>query len=265
MVPIIQSHPANTKGRDLIIGDLHGHRTVLDNLLLASSFDYSKDRLFFVGDLTDRGPENLESLDLLREPWFFPVLGNHDFNLMLVGFKGDDGKGIIPANIPGTLQTSTPQPPWDLWEFAGQAGGRWIEKLNKKGWAYLLETSKLLQSVPHIRVIGTGEDRFHTVHAGLHVQEKITIDNAATNEYVDKNFYARNPFWGTLGLITHRYEQYEETSGKELSHTYCGHTSVTTPTYFAQHLNIDTGCGKGGKLTMICHQTKETWSMSDRK
>jgi len=35
-----------------------------------------------VGDLTDRGPDNIKCLELIKEDWFFPVLGNHEDLLM---------------------------------------------------------------------------------------------------------------------------------------------------------------------------------------
>lgn len=43
------------------------------------SFDPTKDRLFSVGDLVDRGPESNHVLDWLDRPWFHAVCGNHDF------------------------------------------------------------------------------------------------------------------------------------------------------------------------------------------
>lgn len=69
---------ANTVGRDLAIGDVHGHFTRLQAALDAAGFDPAVDRLFSVGDLVDRGPECRQALDWLAKPWFHPVRGNHD-------------------------------------------------------------------------------------------------------------------------------------------------------------------------------------------
>ena len=68
----------NTAGRDLIVGDVHGHFTKLQEALDAVGFDQARDRLFSVGDLVDRGPECDQVMDWLAKPWFFPVTGNHE-------------------------------------------------------------------------------------------------------------------------------------------------------------------------------------------
>jgi serine/threonine protein phosphatase 1 len=77
---------ANARGRDLVVGDLHGHRGLLERQLEAVGFDPSCDRVLSVGDLIDRGPDSLATLKLIEEPWFHAVLGNHE--LMLLNFLG---------------------------------------------------------------------------------------------------------------------------------------------------------------------------------
>lgn len=67
-----------TGGRDLIVGDIHGHFTKLQAALDAIRFDPERDRLFSVGDLVDRGPESDVATDWLEKPWFRAVAGNHE-------------------------------------------------------------------------------------------------------------------------------------------------------------------------------------------
>lgn len=69
----------NTQGRDFAVGDIHGCFTALQQALDYISFNPSKDRLFSVGDLVDRGPESDKVLDWLDRPWFHAICGNHDF------------------------------------------------------------------------------------------------------------------------------------------------------------------------------------------
>lgn len=76
--------PRNATGRDLVVGDLHGHRSLLEQELDRLGFDPTRDRVISVGDLIDRGPESLATLSLIEEPWFHAVLGNHE--LMLLNF-----------------------------------------------------------------------------------------------------------------------------------------------------------------------------------
>lgn len=77
-MPRIVRHPRNEAGRDMAVGDIHGHFSRLQKVLDAVGFDGERDRLFSVGDLVDRGPESDDVIDWLRKPWFHAVCGNHD-------------------------------------------------------------------------------------------------------------------------------------------------------------------------------------------
>lgn len=69
----------NQVGRDLVVGDIHGHFSKLQLALDAVDFDPARgDRLFSVGDLVDRGPESAAVLEWLEKPWFHAVQGNHE-------------------------------------------------------------------------------------------------------------------------------------------------------------------------------------------
>lgn len=71
--------PANARGRDLFVGDVHGERAMLEAGLAALRFDPAVDRLIGVGDLIDRGPDSAALLQLLADaPWFICTLGNHE-------------------------------------------------------------------------------------------------------------------------------------------------------------------------------------------
>lgn len=76
---MIQHLTLNALGRDFVIGDIHGCFNALDQALGHIGFNPSCDRLLSVGDLVDRGPENMQALHYLQQPWFHAVLGNHDW------------------------------------------------------------------------------------------------------------------------------------------------------------------------------------------
>lgn len=82
MGDLLQHFDINQKGRDFVVGDLHGCIDQFEALLKKLEFDIQKDRMFSVGDLVDRGPDSMACLRLLAEPWFHAVLGNHE-DLML--------------------------------------------------------------------------------------------------------------------------------------------------------------------------------------
>ena len=53
-------------------------------------FDKEKDLLISVGDLIDRGDQNVECLDLINERWFRAVRGNHEQMAIDALFNGGD-------------------------------------------------------------------------------------------------------------------------------------------------------------------------------
>lgn len=69
-----------------VVGDLHGCYTNLINQLDGLQFDAKQDLIVSVGDLVDRGTENVECLELITFPWFKAVRGNHE-QMMIDGLS----------------------------------------------------------------------------------------------------------------------------------------------------------------------------------
>lgn len=85
-----------------VIGDIHGHAVELWNLLSALGYQkkqgvyqHSSRKALFLGDLIDRGPEQLAVLETVRamieKDHAFSVMGNHEFNA--IGWQTADGDG----------------------------------------------------------------------------------------------------------------------------------------------------------------------------
>lgn len=72
----------NVKGRDFVVGDIHGNFDELRRQLGWVDFDSKRDRLFATGDLVDRGPESHKALSWLRADWFESAMGNHDLHVV---------------------------------------------------------------------------------------------------------------------------------------------------------------------------------------
>ncbi|MGZ8924533.1 MAG: metallophosphoesterase [Nitrososphaeraceae archaeon] len=240
-----KTYKKNKKGKDYIVGDIHGLYDPLLSLLDYIKFDYTTDRLFSVGDIIDRGPKSFECANLVYEKWFYPVLGNHE--QMLV-------QSIL-----------TKQHDWiDMWI---KNGGQWFKD---EDYQLIVDLAHEFNKLPLAISVGNGPDRFNIVHAELHkpvplyISAGLTYGHDVINftnhlmtddildkwECSDKEF--DNMVWGrdiislrqnpeTYSLYNSKHNiQYHHPN--ELSITYVGHSSVPhKPARIEQHIYLDTG------------------------
>jgi serine/threonine protein phosphatase 1 len=243
----------NTKGRDFVIGDLHGSFSAFENLIKNLNFNPESDRIISVGDLVDRGPDSLKCLGLLRQPWFHAVLSNHE-QMMAEKFKG----GWIGA-------------------YWYNNGGNWgIEAYNdynsinvKKipghipndSSSELFDLLPLVEELPFLITVNTaGGKKFHVLHAELpYGVDKVTDADLANPDTVlklatvqrddgDAFLWCRHIFYhfyrSELGNKERNLEKVpfavENIFSDELSHIISGHTIVQQPLTVLGQTNIDT-------------------------
>ena len=162
----IIAHTANTRGRDLVIGDLHGHFDTLENALEQLGFDPIRDRLFSVGDLIDRGPRSEATLEWIASRRMHAVRANHEQTMV---------KALTLE--PGRLFKSGASGQW-----LDNAGGWWFgfEGLDETGWPVWRESPHpkragkwlaALRTVPCLRTIETPAGRVGIVHTGTDLYE----------------------------------------------------------------------------------------------
>ncbi len=67
--------------RRIFIGDVHGHYNELMRLFEAIA-PTQDDRIYFLGDLIDRGPQSAEVVDFVKSNQYHCLLGNHELMLL---------------------------------------------------------------------------------------------------------------------------------------------------------------------------------------
>lgn len=249
----IQYLPLNLKGRDFIIGDLHGMTELLEALLKEVKFNPECDRLFSVGDLIDRGLDSPAALSYLEKPWFYAVLGNHEE--MLLDY-------LLPRNL---QKYDLSNDRGEDHSFLANGGEDWYPKNPVSE-----EIKKKMLDLPLMFVVGKDTpSRYHIVHASL-VKQK-NDEPPFVSIFLDQEIDSGLPWWKTRyisgfedfglvrdGLLWDRTLYYEKTlifkkslTIKNLfgildnhSPVYVGHSPVEDPLILGNHHFIDTGAYK---------------------
>jgi bis(5'-nucleosyl)-tetraphosphatase (symmetrical) len=96
---------------DFLVGDVQGCAGALDRLLAEIAFSASRDRLYVLGDLVNRGPASLAVLRRLRALGAAAtcILGNHDWHLLAVA------AGVRHRHRGDTLDDILEAPDRDAW------------------------------------------------------------------------------------------------------------------------------------------------------
>lgn len=218
---LIKRFARNVHGRDIAVGDVHGHFTRLQQALDAYGFDPSKDRLFLVGDLVDRGPECRNALDWLAKPWVHSVRGNHDD--YVVRFDTCDVENWI------------------------YNGGSWFAGLSR---FEQLEFAAQFRELPFAIEVMTPRGMVGLVHADCPVDNWRDLLGALDSKNV------RNAcMWSRT-----RVEQGDEREVEGITAVVVGHTPLKVPALLGNVYHIDTGGwlpSDGGYFTLLDLQTLE--------
>lgn len=254
---IIKTFEPNEQGRDFVIGDLHGSASCLDNLLEHLDFDQSRDRMFSVGDLVDRGPEPLACLGLIDQDWFHCTLSNHEQMMLEAFFGGPTGEYWFMNG--GS---------WGMEAFNDRKGMHHPNELHRRipseDSVVLYQLLEKVKQLPYLITVKMKDGRkFHIIHAELPPGYEITDEILTSPGKVET--LAKVPrydggecfLWGRF-LFNSLYradlvkEQLVKAFARQfnggtylfndkLSHVISGHTIVKRPVTILGQTNIDTG------------------------
>lgn len=211
-----RSFERNTKGKDFIVGDIHGCFDHLDKLLTQVSFNTFKDRLFSVGDLADRGPDSKAALNFKG----YAIQGNHEN--MTISYYNE-------------MCTEA---------FYAKNGGEWFIKLDRETQKEYVDFFKQL---PYAMEIETAMGKIGVVHAEAPRPWNDLKDTLSEDfdEEKDRYFFAR------LLEGRHKFKIMDEARVDDIHHVFVGHTIVRVPLTLGNVTYIDTGAFAGQFLTMV--------------
>lgn len=197
-----------------VVGDLHGCYQNLMGQLVNVGFDVVNDLLISVGDLIDRGTQNIECLDLINNPWFMAVRGNHE-------------QMAIDA-------------------ITGRNPQHWIS--NGGGWFYCLDAEQSLlaeslirkaDSLPFIIEVDTDKGKYVIAHAD-YPDSEYQFGKEVSNQQIIWN---RERISDSIDGL--------ELEIKGADKFIFGHTAVNRVTNFKNQMYIDTGAVFTGRLTLL--------------
>lgn len=273
--------PENLEGHDKIIGDIHGNLSCLQSAIGTLKID---DRLFIVGDLVDKGTNNLGVINevIKHKNQLFVVRGNHEElclqTLIALEYMAPDLRSTtnnfnelvnIFKNLFATLPPNSPHKKNIRWHLKN--GGEWIIKLflqeimssrilvQRSGVNYTKDSGiftikSYIQSLPYIIKVG-GKNPFCIVHADMPLDDnalayRVMFSGFLSQDEKDYAQWARVP--GTQSQIQISPKGREPWSVA----AFTGHNNVDKPqgqAYRAETntFNLDIGAPKKNYVLIV--------------
>ncbi|NET43080.1 metallophosphoesterase family protein [Okeania sp. SIO2B3] len=165
------------KQRRIIIGDVHGHYDGL--MILLEAIAPGKDeKVYFLGDLIDRGPKSSQVIEFVRNNSYQCLLGNHE-QMMIQALSDKGGK----------------KGAWEAWFYSG--GNETVESYRDTG-IMPYEDVEWIRSLPLYLDLGD----IWLVHAG--VNPELPIQKQTYHEYcwIRKEFHSiEKPYFSNKLMI----------------------------------------------------------------
>jgi serine/threonine protein phosphatase 1 len=219
--PKIQYFAKNEKGKDYVIGDIHGRYDLVYEALAKANFDFENDRLFCVGDLIDRGVYSYHVAEFLSKPFVHAVRGNHEDILL----------GLYETGVP---------PDDKIARIGEQIGLTWWLSIDEENKQNILAA---LRKLPLVIEVETVRGNVGLVHADIETyftwpQFKEAVNNGEED-------VIQEALWGRKRL---GYGIQETIEG--IGRVYVGHTVQDKVKKLGNVVAVDTGAVFHQHLTM---------------
>ncbi|XP_065196764.1 serine/threonine-protein phosphatase 1-like [Sycon ciliatum] len=215
-VPHLSLNEKEFRNRRLfIVGDVHGCYDELTKLLNIADATQPNVQVIFVGDLINKGPKNVECVELARRIGALAVRGNHDEVALSVLQKTRAMGGSLPTQM------------------------QWLGDLSEESERWLLELPYTIH-IPWLNSL--------VVHAGL------VPGTPLCQQSTDHMIHVRNLIWdearGTYDAIS-RTDEGRAWAGAWPGpmHVFFGHDARRRLQREAYATGLDTGCVYGGELS----------------
>jgi hypothetical protein len=254
-------------GRLVIVGDVHGMKNELVNLLEKVDFDKDKDHLILAGDMISKGPDSPGVVDLAMSLGATGVRGNHEDRIILA--QADMVADHLTSDLPGPNEGR--EKVEDALEEESFSHGDYKDR----SLVRLLgpERMKWLKGCPVILRVGKIGDMGEVVvvHAGLTPSVELEKQNPAmvmNMRTMSKDGVPSDEGTGTVwmkvcklaasGLVEwllmalQVWNKYQNKLPKnERTTVIYGHNAKLGLQVEKYSIGLDTGCVKGGRLTAL--------------
>ncbi|KAL2809588.1 Metallo-dependent phosphatase-like protein [Aspergillus granulosus] len=222
--------------RLIVIGDVHGCKSELEQLLDQVAFDAKHDHLIFTGDLIEKGPDSAGVVDLARDYNASCVRGNHEDRVLVLR------REMLSSNL--TEEDLNTYHPLDA-------------KSRKLARELTDEQANWLSDCPVILNVGpvTNMGQVVVVHGGLvpgvdlERQDPFSVMNMLSIDlttHVPSSVRDKGIKWTKL---FNKHQSFSLESKNGVTTVIYGHDAKSGLTLKEYTKGIDSGCVKGGKLT----------------
>jgi serine/threonine protein phosphatase 1 len=234
--------------RKLLIGDVHGSYDQFMEALTKADFDVTKDKLIFIGDLFDKNKQTIEIIEYLCD--LVHIYNNHP-----IWIYGNHDLWLLEY-----FQSGTVNPLWI--KNGGESTLLDIREYEKNPNNVLNEFKQILYAGYYYYV---DDDENLFVHGGI-------TANTVGNEWRDDVYCWDRSLW-KKALLYDALSEYNKKRPEFMNNynfIFIGHSPViyhgkSTPMICGNVVNVDTGAGCYGVLTIMDIKTFRYWQSGTLK